>query len=109
MIYYDYFAEQYVTEKDVSAPPERYLTYMKGTEGIYTEKYSVYVNGDPSFCLDFSYTEFERVNHPQMVALRRKNHFEVNNRKQKNATLIAYIIPPSGYNRILEEWKLKEN
>ena len=108
MIYYDYFAEEYVTDKDDFAPPERYIAYMKGGEGIYTEMYSVYVNGDPSFRLDFSYSEFERDNYPKLVATNRQSHFETHNVHPKSATMIAYIVPPSVYNKIIEEWELKE-
>ena len=108
MIYYDYFTEEYVAETEVNAPPERYLAYMKGGEGIYTERYSVYVNGDNSFRLDFSYTEFERNNYPKQVVAKRQSHFEIHNINPKRATLIAYIVPPSDYKKIIEEWNLKE-
>lgn len=108
MIYYDCFAQEYVTEKDEYAPPERYITYMKGREGIYTERYRVYVNGDPSFRLNFSYSEFERDNLPKEVAMNRQSHFETHNVHPESATLIAYIVPPSVYDKIIEEWKLTE-
>ena len=68
MIYYDYFAEEYVTKKYDFAPPERYIAYLKGIEGIYIERFSVYISGDNSSMLDFSYSEFEMTNYPQSVA-----------------------------------------
>ena len=108
MIYYDSFTEEYVTEKDYYAPPERYIAYMKGTEGVYTEKFSVCVNGDPSFRLDFSYSEFEMTNYPKLVANNRLLHFEKNNIPKEATRLIAYIVPPSVYDKIVKEWELKE-
>ena len=108
MIYYDYFEEEYVTEKDEYAPPERYLGYMKGREGIYTERYRLFVNGYTPSLFDFSYTEFERDNFPKAVAINRQCHFEKHNVHPKSAVLIAYIVPPSVYNKIIEEWKLTE-
>lgn len=68
MIYYDYFAEEYVTEKDDFEPPERYLEYLKGAEGIYIERFIVYIKGDDFFRLDFAYSEFQMTNYPQSVA-----------------------------------------
>lgn len=108
MIYYDCFAQEYVVEKDEYAPPERYIAYSEGSEGIYTERYSVYVNGDPSFRLNFSYSEFERDNFPKVIAMHRQNYFEKHNVHPKGASLIAYIVPPSVYNKIIEEWKFNE-
>ena len=104
MIYYDYFAEEYVTEKNDFAPPERYLAYIKGTEGVYTERFSVYASGDP---LDFSYSEFEMTNYPKLVAKNRLLHFEKNNIPKEATRLVAYIVPPSVYDKIVKEWELE--
>lgn len=108
MIYYDHFAGEYVTEKEKIAPPERYLAYMKGPEGIYTEKYRICVEGGLLFMLDFSYSEFEKTNYPQLVVKNRQSHFKTHNVNPNDATRIAYIVPPSVYNKIIKEWNLKQ-
>jgi hypothetical protein len=45
-IYYDYFDNSYVTEKDPYAPPERYLETKRGPSGKYTEIWLVNIEDD---------------------------------------------------------------
>ena len=108
MIYYDYFAEEYVTEKDDFEPPERYLEYIKGAEGIYIERFIVYIKGDDSFRLDFAYSEFQMTNYPQSVAKDRLLFFERNGISKGATRLAAYVVPPSVYEKIVKEWELNE-
>lgn len=108
MIYYDYIAEEYVTEKYDFEPPERYLAYLKGTEGIYIERFSVYINGDNSSMLDFAYSEFEMTNYPKLVARDRLLFFERNGISKGATRLVAYVVPPSVYEKIVKEWGLNE-
>lgn len=107
MIYYDRFEAAYVEEIDVNAPPERYFGYLKGEEGIYTERYRVYVNGDNNYFLDFSYSSLMRNHFPKEVAKERLLHFERNNIPKEATMLVAYIVPPSVYDKIVKEWDLK--
>jgi len=100
MIYYDRFAGEYVTKKEKIAPPERYLAYMKGIDGVYTEKYRICVEGGLAFMLDFSYSEYDRTHHPELVAEGRRLHFEKHNTTRNDAEIIAYIVPPSVYDGI---------
>lgn len=39
-IYYDQFTNEYTTEKDIIAPPERYLTTFRG-DNNYAERWKV--------------------------------------------------------------------
>ena len=39
-IYYDIFTEEFVSKKDEYAPPERYITYMRGNADEYRESWA---------------------------------------------------------------------
>lgn len=97
MIYIDLFADEYVKEKEVYAPPERYLKLKKGViEGVFIEKYIVCTN--PLKMLDFSYSELEKTDYPELVAFNRNKHLEKNH--AFGASMVEYTIPPSHYKNI---------
>lgn len=97
MIYLDLWNNEYVKEKEVTAPPERYLTYLRGIEeGIYIEKYRV--SSNPLKKLIFAYTEAEKIICPEVVARKRNSHLKEHN--ASGATLVEYVIPPAIYDSI---------
>ena len=57
-MYYDAFAERYVLKKDPYAPPERYVTTVRGTSDIYMDHWIGKVDGEP-FCLAVAYSPDE--------------------------------------------------
>ena len=101
MIYYDRFGHKYVTEKEVIAPPERYLDCIKGAlEGVVAEEYVVC--SEPLKKLKFSYTENELIELPERVLdQRRKDFLEEND--ARGARMTAFILPPAHYERYKEE------
>jgi hypothetical protein len=97
MIYLDTWNKEYVKEKEVTAPPERYIPYIKGTaDGVIIEKY--YVGGYSSKRINFAYTEFESTNFPEVVAKKRREHFK--NNGVISCSIYAYVIPPAIYDNI---------
>lgn len=102
-IYFDFFANQFVmeSERDDTAPPERYALVTSNNEDIYIETWRVGHNQR----LDIAYTSFDR-DHGYDADIRSMRAKE-NNVRLYN--MVHWSVPKEHYNGILKLVKLRLN
>lgn len=107
-MYYDNFANEYTTEKDPFAPPERYLPTYRG-DGNYVEKWKVRNPNNiaaVNLYLDVAYSpldiEYHMVN-KRRYSLAEENHVEL-------VRMVRRTIPADKFDEYVERFGLeKEN
>lgn len=105
VIYYDIFNSNYTLNKDITAPPERYIEVHRGDESsIYKETWIVKSKLGDGELLDVVYTEDSIIHHK--VDLIRTQTSENNNCCLKH--LIKYIIPAAKFDEYIERFGLEE-
>lgn len=95
-IFYDRFANEYTTERDAIAPPERYIVVWRGVSDIFTETYKD--NNLKRFC-SISYTKEEREN----GFAEPKRRFYLEEYNMTHSRLIDWTIPADMFDEIIKE------
>ena len=94
-VYWDRFAEIYVIDRDINAPPERYISVYYNDHSIYTETWSV----SDGKQLSIVYTLDDLIE-------KRVDRIRNSVANQHNASLLYMIrlgIPKKYFNKILED------
>lgn len=96
-IFYDRFTNEYTTEREEIAPPERYLIVWRGFEnGWFMETYKDY---NSNRCCQICYSKEEREN----GFAEPKRRFYLEEHGLTNSRLIDWTIPADLFDEIIKE------
>lgn len=98
-MYYDDFMNEYCLEKEINAPPERYLPTYRGDD-IYIETYEC-----DGLMLDIAYTELDLENH--LVNRIRFSVAKEHNYPFATARMVKWVIPSKLFDKYVKDYGLE--
>lgn len=98
-MYYDDFEDWYCLEKEINAPPERYLPTYRGDD-VYIETYEC-----DGLRLDVAYTELDKANN--LVNRIRFSVAKEHNYPFSAARMIKWVIPSKLFDKYVKDCGLE--
>jgi hypothetical protein len=100
-IFYDWFANEYTTEREIIAPPERYLLTYRGVNN--TNYIESYIEEDTKECLDFAYSTTER----DLKIVEEKRKYFLKENGFFISQMRHWTIPADLFDKYVERFDLK--
>lgn len=100
-IFYDWFSNEYTTEREIIAPPERYILTFRGNND--TDFVESYIEKDTEKCCYIAYSAAER--DAEIVEPKRQYFFEKYG--FSNPRMRHWTIPADLFDKYVERFDLK--
>ena len=102
-MFFDSFKQEYTTETDEYAPPERYVRTLRGKPGVYVDVWSGEKDGNPNSEMRIEYTEEEYYSD-----IHNKRFFEKSKEINfKPKILSCFILPEAKFDEYVKRFELE--